>query len=120
MNATELRNATLKQLRGARTQMLSSRWVLVLENEDEETRNTAAQVLLEIQHAIRRLENQQLAAIRDALVANEDRLTEGRRRLEGELKNLERVTEVLSAAAKFLGVVGRIVDLLFGRRGENA
>lgn len=28
MNATEQRNATLKQLRAARTQMLSSRWVL--------------------------------------------------------------------------------------------
>ena len=113
MNATEQRNATLKQLRAARTQMLSSRWVLALENEDEETRNAAARVLLDIQHAIRRLENQQLADIRDALVANEDRLAEGRRRLEGALRNLGRVTEVLSAAAQFLGVVGRIVNLLF-------
>lgn len=113
MNATEQRKATLKQLRVARKEMLSSRWMLALEDEDEETRSAAARMLLDIGHAIRRLENEQLADIRDALVANEEHLTEGRRRLEGALEDLERVTKVLSAAAKLLGVVGRIVNLLF-------
>lgn len=84
-----------------------------LEDEDEETRNTAARVLLDIQHAIRRLENRQLADVRDALVANEGGLTEGRRRLEGALEDLGRVTAVLNAATQFLAVVGRIVNLLF-------
>ncbi len=113
MNATEHRNATLKQLRAARKQMMSLRWNLALEDQDKKTKNAAARTLLDIQHAILRLENQQLADIRDALVDNEKHLIEGRRRLAGALENLERVTDVLSAATKFLAVVGRIVNPLF-------
>ena len=113
MNASTQRHATLKQLRDARKQMLSTRWVLALEGQDGETRTLAARTLLDIQNAIRRLENQQLAEISDALRANEKDLTDGRQRLDRALGNLGQVTGVLNAAAKFLGVVGRIVRLLF-------
>ena len=113
MNATKQRDATLKQLRATRRQMMSTQWCLTLEAQDEETQTAAARTLLGIQHAIRKLENQRLAGIRDALRQNESSLIDGRNRLENALKNLERVTEVLDAAANILKVIGRIVKLIF-------
>jgi len=112
MTPAEIRNATLSQLRAARTDMLSAEWTLALEGKDAKTQKEAAQRFLRVHHAVQQLENAELAKIRDALLENEKELAKGTARLGKALKNLSQVKTVLNAASSLLGVVAKIVPLL--------
>jgi chromosome segregation ATPase len=112
MNASETRDETLKRLRRARTEMMSARWMLALEREDASTRKEAARELLRTQHAIRKLENAQLAEIRDRLLANESALEKGREELDQALDELNDVKKVIRSVGNLLGVVGRAIKLI--------
>lgn len=111
MSPSELRNAALKELRAARRAMLSARWTLSLEAVDPATREAAALELLRVNHAILKLENEQLAEIRDALVENEADLVAGTESLNKALRDLTEVKAVLGAVSGVLGVIGKIVTL---------
>ena len=112
MTPAGIRNATLSQLREARTEMLSAEWMLALEGQEQKTRTDAAKQLMRVQHAIQQLENTELAKIRDDLQANEKDLAKGTARLGKALKKLNQVKSVLNAASGLLGVVAKIVPLL--------
>ena len=112
MAPSELRKATLRELRAARKAMLSARWALSLEAADEETRAEAARELVRVNHAIIKLENEQLSEIRDALVENENDLIASTESLQKTLENVGQVKKVLGAVSDVLGVVGRVVALL--------
>ena len=112
MSAAQVRKETLKQLRAARVGMMSARWTLALEKQDKKTRAKSAKELLRVHHAIQKLENAQLAKIRDKLLQNEAALARGVDRLNGALKNLKQVKSVLKAATAFLEIVARVVKLI--------
>jgi DNA repair exonuclease SbcCD ATPase subunit len=112
MSPSALRNMTLKGLRAARRAMLSTSWTLGLETADEETRAAAGKELLRVHHAILKLENEQLAEIRDALLENEAELVAGTESLSDALHDLSRLEEVLGAVSEALAVVGRVVAVL--------
>ncbi len=112
MSASETLIDTLKGLRAARLDMMSTRWLFAIENKDDETKALAATTLLQTQHAIRKLENTQLSDIRDKLLENESALRDGIGNLESKRENLGRVKSVLSGITGLLGIVGRIVSLI--------
>jgi hypothetical protein len=112
MTPAEIRDATITQLREARTKLLSASWVLSLEGKGEKTQANAARQLMRIHHAIQKLENEELSNIRDALVANEKDLEKGTAKLGKALKNLGRVKSVLTAVNGFLGVIARVIPLI--------
>jgi hypothetical protein len=112
MSASEVRNTTLSQLRAARTAMLSARWTLSLEEKDQKTQEDAAKEFLRVHHAIQKLENAQLAEIRDALLENEQALAEGSQKLAKALKSLNRTRDVLNATSQLLAIVARVASLL--------
>ena len=112
MAASTTKNETLKALRAARTTMMSAAFVLRLDRQTQATQEEAAQALWKTQHAIRRLEDAEIGAIRDSLVDNEPALTAGRHRLEQTLQNVRRVRSVLAGVSRFLGVVGKVITLI--------
>lgn len=112
MSALQIKNATLKQLRAARLSMMSAGWVLALEKKDAATRTGAAKALLRVQHAILKLENEQLGNIRDKLLQNDAALATGVDELNGALQNLQQVQSVLKAVSGLLAVVGRVVAIM--------
>ena len=107
----EIRNSSLRALRATRKSMLSARWVLALEDEDDQTRAQAALHMLRVNHAIFKLESAQLGQIRDALLANEDELVEGTEGLREALQHLERVKSILTTITGFLNIVGRVISI---------
>ena len=99
-------------LRAARLSMMSAGWMLALEKKDAATRTSAAKALLRVQHAILKLENEQLGDIRDKLLKNDATLATGANELNGALQNLQQVQSVLKAVSGLLVVVGRIVAIM--------
>lgn len=112
MSPSEIRDATISQLRAARTKMLSAEWTLSLEGKDKETQESAAKEFLRVHHAIQKLENEELAKIRDDLLQNEKELAQGCADLAKALKNLDRTKSVLAAIGGLLDIVARVTQLL--------
>ena len=112
MTPSEIRDATLSQLRAAKTQMMSNRWLAAVKTKTPDERTLAAETLFKIQDAILELTNAELAGIRDDLLANEAELTTGRQALATALGDLKKVKTVLNAASGLLAVVGRIISLV--------
>jgi hypothetical protein len=112
MSPSEIRKQTLKQLRAARTGMMSTEWMFALEKADPETQVRAAKELLRVHHAIQKLENAELADIRDKLLENEAALAQGADQLESALENLVQIKAVLKAVAGLLVTAARIVALI--------
>lgn len=112
MTPAEIRNATLSQLRSARTAMLSAEWTLSLEGKDSKTQAKAARQFMRVHHAVQKLGNAELAAIKDALLQNESALAQGREKLAKALENLNRTKSVLQAAGKLLDIVSRVAALI--------
>lgn len=88
--------------------MLSADWILALEKADRETRERAAKELLRVRHAIQQLENEELADLRDRLLANEAALGKGADQLAAALENARQV----KAVAGLLATVARVVALI--------
>ena len=112
LTPTQIQTATVEQLRAAREEMLSARWMLSLEDETEDTRRQSARILLQVQHAVLTLENAKLADIRDKLVANEKALADGTVKLQQALNDIEDIAQVLKAIGAFLQIVGQVASLL--------
>lgn len=112
MTPAEIRDATLSQLRAARTAMFSAEWMLSLEGKDKQTQTNAAKQLLRVHHAIQQLENAELATIKDDLLKNEEDLANGRVKLGNALRTLNRVKSVLNALSGLLGVIAKVAKLI--------
>lgn len=112
MSPTEIRAATLAQLRAARVEMMSFEWLAQLENEPQATKSAAARTLMRTQHAILQLENQTLADIRDKLIANESELAAGIDNVKRALKTIQNIKLVLEVVGALLKVVAKVVTLI--------
>ena len=112
MSPSEIRDATVSELRAARRKMLSAEWTLSLEAQDKKTQESAAKEFLRVHHAIQKLENEELAKIRDDLIQNETALAQGRARLAEALKKLNRTKSVLQAVSGLLDIIARVTPLL--------
>ncbi|MEL7486908.1 MAG: hypothetical protein AAGJ87_06810 [Pseudomonadota bacterium] len=103
---------TLQTLRATRRAMLSFDYLDTLENEPPARRREAALKMLSVNSAIRKLENEELADIRDKLVAEEKALKAATKDMKAAVRKLKKVKQLLDATSKFLDVVGRIVTLI--------
>jgi hypothetical protein len=112
MTASEIYSQTLEQLRETFLKMTSPEWDLVLVDKPEDVVNEAAKALLLVQRARLRLENAELADIRDKLVENEKGLEEGRVQLNKSLQRLDQIEGALNAITSLVDVVARIVPLV--------
>ena len=112
MTASEIYSQTLEQLRETFLKMTSPEWDLVLVGKPEDVVNEAAKALLLVQRARLRLENAELADIRDKLVENEKGLEEGRVQLNKSLQRLDQIEGALNAITSLVDVVARIVPLV--------
>ena len=111
MSASHIRRQTLAELRKTIQAMMSPAWDLALQGRTRAEVNQAARTLLAAQRARLRLENAELAEIRDKLAANEADLAKGIQGLDRALRTLKGVTAVLAAAAGLLRAVGRVINL---------
>ena len=112
MTPSEISNQTLEQLRETFLTMTSPEWDLALMGKPEDVVNDAAKTLLLVQSARLRLENAELADIKDKLVENEKALDEGRVQLNKSLESLDQIENVLNAITSLVDVVARIVPLV--------
>lgn len=111
MTPSEISNQTLEQLRETFLKMTSPEWDLALMGKPEDVVNEAAKTLLLVQRARLRLDNAELADIRDKLVANEKDLEEGRDQLNKSLERLDQIEGALNAITSLLDVVARVIPL---------
>jgi hypothetical protein len=111
MSPSRIRAQTLAELRQTLRAMMSPAWDLALEGRPRAEVTEAARTLLAVQRARLRLENAELAAIRDRLAANETDLAKGVVTLDRTLRRISDVTAVLAAATGLLRTVGRVIDL---------
>ena len=109
---SEIRDQLLKDLRAARTQLMSAEWLTMIREEPKAERQKAASSLMHIQLALLDLENSELATFRDALVANEAELATSTASMHEALDSLESTAAVLEAVGEFLGVFARVVALV--------
>ena len=112
MTPGEIRGKTLSELRRARKNMMSAEWLDGVKDLPEPERAAAAMGLLEVCLAIRRLENQGVAAIRQQLAESERELRKGLHGLERAGKRLQRIKTYLKAATALTTAVGKIVGPL--------
>ena len=111
MTDSEISNATLDQLQETFLKMTSPEWDLALMGKPEDVVSEAAKTLLLVERARLRLENAELAEIRDKLVENEKELDEGRVQLGKALERLDQIEGALNAITSFLDVISRVVSL---------
>lgn len=112
MTPTEIRRATLEQLRATREDMLSTRWMLKLRTATQQEKDDHARTLVNVQHTLLELENQKLAAIRDKLVANEQAISDGIDDLKDSLKKIEKIEKTIKAIGQFLQILGKVAKLV--------
>jgi hypothetical protein len=108
----ELRDMTKSELSATLHAMMSAEWVIALEESTPTEKKRAAMTLLALNHARTKMNNAELANIRDKLIENEAELIQGKKELDKALKKLNQVKKVLDAATAFMKVVGRIVKLI--------
>ena len=111
MASSEIQQAILKQLRSIRETMLGLDFVFQVDEEPEDVRSEAGSLLLSVQRMILKLENDELATIRDQLEQLEPDLTNMIDQLQSEFKKLESIKDNLALANKFLGVVGKVLSI---------
>ena len=104
----DLQNMTLRQLRAVREDMMSAEWDLSMSAETAAVKTAAAKKLVNVERAILALENADLAAIRDQLVANEGDLLAGTEALARARQNLAKVQEVLEAVGILISIAARV------------
>lgn len=112
MEPREILDMTLQQLQSTFLAMTTSEWRIRLLGKPKKTKADAGRAFFLVHQARLALENEQLAAICEALAKNEKDLTKGKEALEKALTHLNRTKTVLNSVAKFLEIVGKVVDIL--------
>lgn len=112
MPPSELRNKTQSELWKILQHMTSPAWDVALIGASPEELERAAKQMLAVHRARFRLRNEQLASIAADLQANEADLVAGIESVDGALESLEEVETVLDAVGDFLGIVGRVIDIV--------
>lgn len=108
----ELRNALKRTLKETLDRMDSDEFVFAQDTLNEEERNAAMIARGGVFRAWRKLNNEDLDAIRDQLVANEPELRTATASLEQSLKDLSKVTQVVNTVNAFLAVATKALTIL--------
>lgn len=108
----ELKDLTARQLGKIRNAMGKPAYLLALDLLPADKRTESALLQQQVQLALLKMRNSELAAIRDQLAALEPELTAGASQVEGVLADLQKTEEILRVVNGFLGVVGRIITLV--------
>lgn len=114
MTPEEIKSKTLDELYALRKDMNSAEWRLSLEAAAPDDKRRAAEALLDVQQMILALENAQLAAIRDKLIANESALAEGVVRLSRARQRLGQARDVIEAVGGLIGTAVKVVKIAGG------
>ena len=106
---SELKKEMLSTIRKTLREMASPQWTLTLETKTSEEQGQAAGIRRKLQQDKLRLENAALKQIRDAMIENEKDIMESTDAMRKALCKLHLVADVLSAGAKLITVVDRIL-----------
>lgn len=108
----KIRAMTLKQLRDARKAMSTWEYYKALKKLSPEKQQEAKVLLADIVYAIEELRTVELKNIREKLQKNEAALVAGCESLDKALGNMKRIEKVIAAAAGFIRIVGRVINLV--------
>lgn len=108
----ELKDLTARQLGKIRNAMGKPAYLLALDLLPADKRKESALLQQQVQLALLKMRNAELAEIRDQLTALELELTAGATQVEAVLADLQKTEEILRVVNGFLGVVGRIITLV--------
>lgn len=107
----ETRDQLIRDLRDARTALMSPDWLTMIREAPKPQKQAAADNLMKVQLALLDLENQALATFRDDLIANEAAIAKSTANMQKAITKLESTAKVLKALTDFLGTVARVVTL---------
>jgi hypothetical protein len=107
----ETRDQLIRDLREARTTLMSPDWLTMIREAPKAEKQAAADNLMKVQLALLDLENQALATFRDDLIANESAIAKSTASMQKALTRLESTAKVLKSVTDFLGTVARVVTL---------
>jgi len=108
----EIRDATLSTLRTVRAAMASNEYLGSLAEEDDTMRRHSAFMQLNVQHAIRILEELDVKQIKPGLVALESDLVGGLEGLEQAAEQAEDAPQLIAVLGGYLASLGRVVGSL--------
>lgn len=112
MTPSEIKKATLKQLREARSAMCEPEYLFEVEALPAPKKANAKAQLSDVQLAILKLRAAELKNISAGLVESERDLMSSIKTLNARLKRLKEVEAVVGATAAFLKVIGRVIALM--------
>jgi hypothetical protein len=107
----ETRDQLIRDLRDARTALMSPDWLTMIREGSKAQKQSAADNLMKVQLALLDLENEALATFRDDLIENESAIARSTASMQKALTRLESTEKVLKAVTSFLGTVARVVTL---------
>ena len=107
-----LRDVLLKSLRALRNRMMKFDFLLTVDTLPPAEKHEASQFLSAVQLAILRFQTEQLASLRDALLANEKDIQAAASSVEDAIDDIKKVAKALEAAGAVLKVVGRILPVV--------
>lgn len=108
----KLRDAMKRSLKDTLDRMDSDEFVFALDDLPEAERNAALITRGEVFRAWRKLQNQELASIRDELVRNEAALRKATESLDKAIQDLVKVEKILNAATAFLAAASKVLAIL--------
>lgn len=108
----EIRDELLRKLRAVRNGFFKAEAAAALDEMSESEKAEAGVVLVNTGVAIRKLENIELADIRDQLKNFEGELKLGAEKLGDALEDLRKFKRVVDSAASVLSLLGRIAKLV--------
>lgn len=112
MEPSEIQQETVASLQETVVRMNSLEFDTALGQQPPDLALRARKERQRVQYARLALENAQLAAIRDQLLAHDAPLAQGRQQVAAALQNLQRVEDVVNTVASFVDIVGRVVALV--------
>lgn len=108
----KLRDAMKRSLKDTLDRMDSDEFVFALDDLPEAERNAALITRGEVFRAWRKLQNRELASIRDELVRNEAALRKATESLNKSIQDLVKVEKILNAATAFLTAASKVLAIL--------
>jgi hypothetical protein len=91
--------------------MMSQDWIDGVSQASSTVQKQAFNASFDVQHAINILSNQVLSDIADDMAQQEKAIIAATTSLTKSLQNFQKVSTVLNAITKLLGVIGQIVSL---------
>ena len=112
MDASSLYSQTLSHLDATELRMTSPEGDALIQAASKDDHKKAVRVLLDVHQARLALGNASLQSIASKLKANEQAILDGTKAVQGALKGLNNLAQILNAVGDLIGIVAKIVPVL--------